>query len=318
MIKLLRTGLILVVCYFTFNGAFGFSEVVDKVIAVINDEVLTQREFNRTFEPLKQQIKERFEGKELQENIEMAKKDILEQLVSSKLIISLAKAKNVEIDEAELEERIDKIKAYYASEQEFLMTLNEKGMNLSEFEREIKDKMIAKKLVETEVASKIVITPGEIQELYNKNKEQLMTLPGVKTRGILIRKDVENEAEVKKKLKEVQKELKSGKDFAEVATKYSEGPYQDKGGDMGILGKGQVLKELDEVIFSLKEGETSDLIETSVGYHIVMVEKIYPSRQLELSEVSDYLRNQIFMKTFQENLYNWIQEKRKDAYIAYK
>ena len=103
-----------------------------------------------------------------------------------------------------------------------------------------------------------------------------------------------------------------------LAREKSEGPFAESGGDMGYVVQGQLLDEMDQTIFSMKKGETSDVVETQVGYHIFLVEDIQEPRPYELAEVNDFLKDQLHRKKFQENLIEWLEEKRKNAYISYK
>lgn len=293
--------------------------VVDKVIVVVNDEVVTQREFDRVFEPIKANYQARFKGDELDARVEQARKGILNQLIDSKIAISLAKKEKVKIDEEELARKIDEIKKYYPSEDEFLKTLNDKGTNLTEFEKEIREQMLAQKLVEQEVGSNIVVTPQEIRDLYDKNEAQLVAPKRALVRSIAVRKSEDSsDTAPKEKIEKLQKQISSGKDFAEVAKAESEDPYAANGGEMGYVAPGQTIQEIDSVIFKLDEGEVSEIVETQIGYHLFKVDKIEDSRKMEFHEVSDYLRQQLFMKRFQEELAKWMEEQRKDAYISYK
>ena len=177
--------------------------------------------------------------------------------------------------------------------------------------------MLAQKLVEQEISAKIVITPDEIKKLYTKNKEKFVAPHKVKALGIMIRKTRDSEKD-KMKIIAIKDELEHGKDFSEVAKEKSEGPYAKEGGNMGYVSQGQVLEEMESAIFDLKEGELSDIVETHIGYHIFKVEEIQQPRILDFTEVSDYLKEQLYMKKFEENLGEWLKEKRENAYIAYK
>ncbi|MGD2278603.1 MAG: peptidylprolyl isomerase [Candidatus Omnitrophota bacterium] len=302
-----------------FNGALSVAEMVDKVIVIVNDEVITQREFDRAFLPVQQSFQARFKGEELKSRLEEVKGQLLEQLINSKLIVSLAKKQDIKIDEKELNEKIESVKSYYGTEDDFLLALSSKGTNLTEFEREIREQMLGQKLVEKEVSSKIVVTPAEIKDLYNKNKDRLVIPKRIKARSIMIRKGSgAEERAARDKINRVVRDLKKGRKFEKLASEESEGPYADNGGDMGYVSPGQMLPEIDEVLFSLDKGQVSDVVETSIGYHVFLVEEIEDSRVAELAEVSDYLREQLFRKKFEENLVKWIEEKRKNAYISYK
>ncbi|MBR9703245.1 hypothetical protein GOV10_04360, partial [Candidatus Woesearchaeota archaeon] len=125
------------------QGTLSHAVVVDKVIIVVNDEVVTQREFDRAHAQMRNEFEKRFRGEDLNKRLEAAPEIVKEQLINSKLAISLAKKKKLKIDKDELNERIDKIKAYYPTEEVFLQALNERGTNLTELEREIEDEMLA-------------------------------------------------------------------------------------------------------------------------------------------------------------------------------
>lgn len=292
-------------------------EIMDKVLVVVNEEVVTQRDFDRIFVPIEKNFITTYEGKELERQLETARAALLEQLINSKLTISLAKGAEVEIDEEELQSRIGKVRAYYDSEETFLQVLNAKGTNLTEFNKEIREQMLAQAFVEQEISEKIVVTPVELKDLYNKNKEKFVAAHKVKVRSIMIRKTKDREMD-KAKIDGIIEELKRGRNFVDFAKEASEGPYAAEGGDMGFVSRGQVLEEMEKAIFSTKGGEFSDIVETHIGFHVFLIEEIQKPRTLSFTEVSDFLREQLYMKRFEENLVEWLKEKRENAYIAYK
>ena len=297
----------------------GFTaEVVDKVLVVVNDEVITQREFDRAFLPIKQSYEANLQGEDLQKQLDQVRKAFLDQLVNTKIAISMAKKAKVEIDETELKDRIDKVRSYYGSESAFLEALDEKGTNLSEFTKEIREQMMAQEVVDKEVASKIVITPGEVSDLYDKNKEKMVSPHRVKVRGIMVRKGEAEDDEAKKKIEDIQNKLNKGEAFSDLAKKHSEGPYAQNGGEMGYVVQGQLLQEMDQAIFNTDKGKDTGIVETRIGYHIFMIEDIEEPRNLELAEVSEFLKGQLFRRKFEEELVKWLEEKRKNAYISFK
>ena len=306
-------------CLILSACAFARAEVVDKVLAVVNDEVVTQREFDRVYLPIKEAYETNFQGEELQQRLDAARAGILEQLIDAKLVVSLAKKKNVKIDEEELKRRIGTIKGYYTTEEEFLKALDDKGTNMTEFEKDVKDQMLAQELVNQEVSSKITVTPAEVEDIYNKNRERLVAPLRVKLRSILIRKgEGVDTAAAKKKADDILAEIKNGADFAAVATQKSEGPYAPEGGDMGYVAPGQMIKEIDDVVFNMKPGDVSPVVDTAIGYHIFKVEDRQEARPMDLAEVEEFLRAQMYRKKFEEAIVKWIEEKKKNAYISYK
>ncbi len=296
-----------------------FGEVLDKVIVVINDEVITQREFERAFTPMSKQLEANFSGEELEAETEKTRKMFLEQLINAKLTVSIAKKMKVEIDEADLEERISKIKGFYESEAAFLYALNEKGTNLTELEQEVRNQLLSQKLIEQEISAKIVITPSALHDLFEENRKQFISRKRVKLKSIMIRKEEGlKQGNPQSKIEKIMIELETGKDFSELAMEKSEGPYKEKGGEMGYVVQGQLIPVMDEVVSNLKKGEFSKIIETEFGYHILYAEDIEEPRDMDFNEVSGFLREQLFMNKFKVKLDEWLGDKRKDAYISYK
>ncbi|MFA6635745.1 MAG: peptidylprolyl isomerase [Candidatus Omnitrophota bacterium] len=296
------------------------SEALDRIVIVVNDEVITQREFDRVFLPIKRNLEQNFHGAELETKVKDAETGVKDHLINAKLATSLAKKKKISIDEEELSRRIETIKsAYYGSEQEFLMALRERGTNLTEFEREIREQMLAQKLVNEEVASSIVVTPGEIKELYDEHADEMVAPRQVLVRTIVIKKrEDRSDEESMRKIRDVRARAVTGGDFSSLAMEMSEGLNAEEGGYMGYVAKGQTIPEIDSVIFALEKDKISEIVETPVGYHIFLVDEILEERMLELADVDDFLREQIYMKKFQESLVKYLEEQRKNAYISYK
>lgn len=139
----------------------------------------------------------------------------------------------------------------------------------------------------------IKISEENILSYYEFNAATFKEPKKVKARHILF-KLAENatevkETEVKKKAESVLKEAREGKDFAELAKKYSEGPTKIKGGDLGYFSSGQMVKPFEDTAFSMKSGDLSDLVRTQFGYHIIKVEDVKEAMPKELDEVRDQI-----------------------------
>ena len=89
----------------------------------------------------------------------------------------------------------------------------------------------------------------------------------------LLEPDVEKSVreDAYRQIEEIQQKLENGTDFAETAREYSQGPSNERGGDLGFFGRGQMVPEFEEAAFSLAIGETSDIVETQFGLHLIKV-----------------------------------------------
>jgi len=147
---------------------------------------------------------------------------------------------------------------------------------------------------------RVKVTDKEIRKYYETYKEAFRVPERVRVRHILFRlppnPNKEEVEKVRKKALVVDKLAKSGKDFAKLAKKYSEGPTAKKGGDLGYFTRGMMVKPFEDAAFSMKKGEISGLVRTSFGFHIIKVEDVQPARTKSLDEVKKEIETKIKLK----------------------
>ena len=182
---------------------------------------------------------------------------------------------------------------------------------------EIEKSILAKKYFEKK-AKKLNINEREIKKYYKKNKERYKEPEGVHVKHILIYipKDADKAAEKKalEKAKQIRAQILKGAKFEELAKIYSDDAgSKKKGGDLGIIKKGQTIPEFEKVIFKLKPGEISRPIRSSYGYHIVKVEEKIPEKILPFEEVKDLVKRD-YLQTKQEELMTQILQKLYQEY----
>ena len=134
------------------------------------------------------------------------------------------------------------------------------------------------------------ISDADVQAYYNAHQDQYQVKDQVKVRHILIAvpagSDAKTDAAAKAKAQDILKQIKSGGNFADLAKKNSDDPgSKDQGGELGWLDRGKTVPEFDKVAFSLSPGQTSDLVKTQFGYHILQVEDKKTAHLRPLSEV---------------------------------
>ncbi len=296
-----------------------YAEVVDKIAVVVNNEFITQSEIDRQLEPVYEQYRTIYSGDELAKKLEEARQNIIGQLIDDKLILSEAKKLNIEVDDKDVEERVSEVKKQFNSQAEFEKALEEQGLTLKELRKRYKENIMSRRLIDQKIGSKVLVSPIEINEYYEKHIKEYLQPEEISLSNILLRpkKDVE----VEKTLglaKEILRRIREGGDFANLARKYSEGPNAKEGGLMGYVKKGDLLPEIEAVVFGLKEGETSDVIQTSLGYHIFKVEEKKERKIRELSEVQHKVEEAVFREKVRTRLVGWIEGLKNNAYIAFK
>jgi peptidyl-prolyl cis-trans isomerase D len=141
--------------------------------------------------------------------------------------------------------------------------------------------------------NRVSATQQEIQALYEKNKSMFSTPEQVRASHILLKTEGKDKAAVKKQAEAVLAKVKAGGDFAALAKEYSEDSSKDKGGDLDYFGRGRMVKEFEDAAFALQVGQTSGLVESQFGFHIIKLTDHKPALTRTFEQVRGQLEDQI-------------------------
>ena len=146
-------------------------------------------------------------------------------------------------------------------------------------------------------ARQLTVSDEELASRYESDKSAYQQPEQRHARHILFRvagDDADTvRKEKKRKAEEVLALARQGRDFAQLAEQYSEGPTRERGGDLGFFPRGRMVPSFDEAVFSMKAGDISDLVETPFGYHIIKLEEIRPATTRSFAQVKDALASTI-------------------------
>lgn len=315
-----KAVLLVFTCFLFTSIPMASSEVLDKVLAVVNDELITQSELDKILNPIYAQYKKLYAGDELLLKMDEKRREVLNHMVNDKLILSEArKYGDIKIDPKDIAGKIKKLKDKFPSEEAFDKALVKEGMTQADLQKNFESELLKGKFIDSEVRARVRITPTEVKAYYDLNADKFKMPERVRASDILIRAG--NDADgvkARKTAEEVMVRLKAGEDFAELARVYSEGFSAKEGGDMGYLNKGQLKKELDEVIFSMGDDKFSDIIESDLGYHIFMVTDKKMASTLSLEEAHDEIKEVLYRHKAERRFEELIEGIKKDAYISIK
>jgi peptidyl-prolyl cis-trans isomerase C len=230
-----------------------------------------------------------------------------------------SKKKGIEVKADAISDQLKGIKQKYPDEAQFAKLLKEMGLTESDVESQIKRGMAIQQLINTEVAEKVKISDEESKEYYDNHPEFFKKPEQVRASHILIKVD-ENaseaqKTEARKKIKEVQQKLQKGEDFETLAKTYSEGPSGPGGGNLGYFRRGQMVKPFEDAAFSLKSGETSDIVETRFGYHLIKVFDKQPEKTMTYAEIKDQLNEHLKKQKLETEVDVYIDNLREGAKI---
>jgi len=301
-----------------FGGTAG-AEVVDKIAIVVNDEIITQGEIDQTLAPVYEQYRAVYYGDELMRKIEEARQKIIAQIIEDRLVLSEAKKQGITVEESEVDARIADTMKRFGSQTQFERVLAQQGMTMKKLKARYKEQIMSRKLIDQKVGGKVIVSPVEVADYYKAHFNEYIQPEEVQVRNILIRPRQGLEPEAAATLaKDVCDKAKNGEDFGELAKRYSEGPNAEEGGEMGYVKRGDLLPEIENTVFSLPEGQVSDVIQTSLGYHIFKVEAKRERRPRTLSEVRQDVEEAILREKIKGKLRGWMESLKKNGYIAFK
>ena len=287
-------------------------------VAVVNGTIITQAEFDRV---LDSELRRTAQSGQQIPDAQMAKVEnsILDNLIVDELLFQESKKKGAQVKPETVTEQLTILKQRFPSEAEFKKALEENDMTESKIRADIKRGMAIQQLLDKEVYQKVQITDEESKTFYDTNPQLFQQPERVKASHILIKVDdgasEEKKAEARKKIKEIQQKVQKGEDFAALAKTYSEGPSGPKGGDLGSFGRGQMVKPFEDAAFSLKPNETSDIVETRFGYHLIKVVEKQPAKKIAYADAKDRINKRLKDQKLRTERQLYFDKLKKDAKI---
>ncbi len=292
------------------------AEVVERILAVVNDEIVTEQDLEFVMAPVVAQYRTAYTGQELQEKIKEARAEFLNKVIEDKLILSEAKRRQVILKDAEVDDMMAEVRNKFPSKEVFLKTLEEQGLTEKKLWNRFRDQLITQKLVAYEVKSRVSVSPGEVVDYYKAHPQTFLQGDRVRLQQILVRIGSRSEEEAKTFAESIVMQLNEGKLFEELAKTYSEGSEAKEGGEMGWVEQGQLVGAIDEKIFAMSQGQITPPIQTSLGFHIFKVIERQASSEKPLDQVRDKIQEIIFKEKLGNRLQDWIKNLKKNAYIS--
>ncbi len=300
-------------------------DIVEEIAVKVNSDVITKSELERARAELRQELLRQYQGSTLdfQAAYAQKEKDLLKDLIDLQLIVQRGKDLNINVD-SELVKRLDAIRKDMGLNtlDDLEKAINAQGMSFEDLKTNIKNDLIRQRVIGQEVGSHLKIGADRIKAYYDENKQKFERQEEVRIRDILISTEGKEGADLQaaeKKAKEVLDKVKKGGKFPELAQQYSDGKTaKTQGGDLGFFHRGELARELDPVAFSLKKGETSDLIRTKYGFEIIKIEERHQAGIQPQADVENEIQEALYWQDLQPAMKDYLAKLRLQAYIDIK
>lgn len=297
------TGLIIMItgiCYAT--------EVIDRIVAVVNDDLITLSDLNRYISSIPPGT------------AEIDRDRVLNDLVEQMILEQEAAKLGITVSDPEIDMSIENIRTKAGMSHELMEEmLKKENLTKEQFRKQWRLQIISGKLVNSIVKGRVAVTDDEIENLYKEYYGNIENSDEVQIAHILISVNEQQPERALEKASRIAELAKSGNDFSKLVAEYSDDTFsKEKEGVLGYFKKGELVSELEAVVAITEVGEVSGPVQTASGFHII---KVLNRNTLDSNSVDTYreqLRQEIYKKKVAEELQKYIATMRENAYIEIK
>jgi peptidyl-prolyl cis-trans isomerase SurA len=315
------------------------AEMVDKVVAVVNDDVITLSDLEREGEPTFRKIAAKAPSDQLAPALAAARAEILETMIDKSLINQKAAAQKITVTDAEIEAAFANVmQRTKMSREQLLAKLDDAGVDEAIYKETLKTQLLQNKLIGSDVSAKIVITDDMILDYYDTHYVSHAAAPQAATTGntgdtgyYLLQIGCSfqggDRSEARKRIEEAHELAKSGEDFGAVARKFSDLPSRADGGDIGTFELSDMAEDMRRVVAGLQAGEVSEIIETPAGYQFFKLRSGGGTggttsassssivAKAPYDQVKEKIKQELFEQEMKKAYGQWVKELKAQAYI---
>ena len=279
-----------------------FLHAEDKIVAIVNSDVITQKDLNDFINFTRMQLSEQYQGQELEDKIKASKPGLLNKLIEDRIILQEAKKRKLKVIEDRVTSRLTQIKSHYPSETAFQQVLIQQGLVQADLENRIREQILTYGIIEVEVKNKIKVSPTEVTQYY-QNNPQNFNAPEQRDFETI---SLDNEGAGRSLINK----LKKGEDLHGLSKDYSFNEDKLEG-----AVETQLKKDISSSLFKMQIGEFSGPFKIEDKYYIFKLDKITPPSVKKLAEVQEKIYSFLTEKKTQENLVKWLSDIKGRSYI---
>jgi peptidyl-prolyl cis-trans isomerase SurA len=330
--------MVLLLFVFACLPSFMSAQVVEEIVARVNNQIITLSEFQRSKDQLKDDAKQQ-DAANADKLFSDREKDVLRDLIDLQLLLEKGKDLGITGD-TDLIKRLDQMRKEMKLEsmEDLEKAASSQGISFEDFKQNMRNQIVREKVIGEEVGQRLSITPDEQQKFYDEHKGEMEQPESVRLSEILVApekpaakpaagagQDAAKQADdtaaltaAEAKANDLLKQIKGGASFEDVAKKNSMGASAAQGGDLGVFKRGMLAKELEDKTFGMKTGEVSDVVRTKQGYIILKVTDHQQAGIPSMKDATPKIMDALYYQKLQPALRTYLTKLREDAYIDIK
>lgn len=296
-------------------------EIVDRVVAIVNNDVVSLYELNQSVRPYIEQIQSSQYPEDVERQLKFeVRQKILQKLIDQKLTDQELARLQITVSENEVDLAVERMKeANFLTDEQLRAGLQQQGMTYDEYRQQMRKQLLRAKLVNREIRSKIVITEEEIKEYYADHAASYAGEKKYLLRNIYTRLPSLAAAQEKQIalgiLETIHQELEAGKPFDEVTEEYGGATALVESSNLGYFELDELSEQLQGMVASMQAGSHTGVLETDFGYQIVYVESIKEVGGKTLEEAAPEIRQKLYDEVVDQKYESWLQVLRERSHI---
>jgi len=304
-----------------FHPSVARAEMVDRIIAIVNDDVITFSDLNREGAALFRRITQEAPPEQVEPTLLKAREEILSSLIDKLIVAQRAKKMGVSVGNPEVDSAIKNIiERNKTSPEKFWQQLTLMGTNEQDYRELIRSQILQDRLIDYEIRSRVVVNEERIHEYYEKNYAQKMKEDAyhVLQMGFVWKDDSQAaKDDARRRAEGARQQALAGQDFRTLARQSSDLPSAKDGGDIGVFKKSEMAAYMKASILGLQVGQISAIQETPAGYQFfkLLSDKGDASFQTSYETVKEQIRQHLYEETLNSQFQKWVKELRDQAYI---
>jgi len=302
--------------FFVAAGVFANQEIVDAIVAIVNDDIIALSDYKREYDSLYRMLRTRYQGEQFDQQWDMAKSSLLDTMITDLLLLQEAEKMGLNVSE-QVKMTIENIKSEnnLTSDEQLKQALAQQGMDFETFRSDLETQFLKQNIIFGEVGRKIVIDDSVIVAYYKQHQEEFIEPVEFTIKAIYIAEEGKSSDDIEAKKKEIDTRVEGGEEFGRLSSEYSEGPEKDSQGDLGSFKKGELERTLEEPIEKLEVGETSSWLNMREGWWKLKLVDRQESHLRAFEDVRKEIEEKLFSEEQQKELQKYLNDLKERSYI---
>jgi peptidyl-prolyl cis-trans isomerase SurA len=299
--------------------------VVEEIVARVNNDAITLSDVQKADQSMHDEVLHECPGcapDKVDAMYKEGQKNLLRDLIDQALLVERAKDMGISV-ETDLIKRLDELRKQnnLASMEDMEKEVEKQGLGWEDLKTQIRNNLLTQEVIRREVGAHINIPSDDVKKYYEEHQKDFVRPEQVVLYEIFLStagKSPEEISSVEKKAEDLRNRVVKGEQFTEIAKHFSEGSTATDGGLLGTFEKGQLDKQLEDVVFKMDKGQMTEVIQTKTGFEVLQVEAHFEAGLQPQDKVENEIMNRIYSQKMLPTMREYLGQLREQSYVMVK